>query len=114
MVSASPVPPAELSPKMEATLAVEMTCEPMTGTAWYEKLFEKLNLEGLSNWTPRNAAAARELVLVFHDIFAVDGNELGCMSTIQHEICTNDSEPLQRAVQVHSSTTFGGGTCLTP
>ena len=78
MVSASPVPPAELSPKMEATLGVEMACEPMTVTVQQEKLLKKLNLDGLSNWTPRNVAAVRELILAFHDIFALDGNELGC------------------------------------
>ena len=29
----------------------------------------KLNSDGLSNWTPQNAAAAKELVLAFHNIF---------------------------------------------
>ena len=95
MVSTSPVPPAELSPKMEATLAAEMGCEPMTVTAWQKKTPGKLNLDGLSNWTPRNAAAAREFILAFHDIFALDGNELGCMSAIEHKIHINNSEPFK-------------------
>ena len=93
MVSASPVPPTELSPEMEAALGAEMACEPMTVTAWQEKLLKKLNLDGLSNWTPTNAAAARELVLAFHGIFTLDRNKLGCKSAIKHKICTNDSEP---------------------
>ena len=94
LVSASPVPPMELSPEMEA-LGADTTGEPMTVAAWQEKLLEKLNLDGLSNWTPRNAAAARELILAFHDIFALDGNELGCTSAIGHKICINNSEPLK-------------------
>ena len=67
----------------------------MTVTSWQEKLLEKLNLDGLSNWTPRNVAAARELILTFHDIFVLDRNELGCMSAIEQEIHINDSEPFK-------------------
>ena len=93
VVSALLNPPAELSPKKEAGLGAETACEPMTVTTWQEKLLEKLNLDGLSNWTPRNAAAVSELSLAFHGIFALDGNELGCMSAIKHEICINDNEP---------------------
>ena len=61
-----------------------------------EKLLEKLNLDGLSSWTPRNAAVARELVLTFHDVFALDDNELGCTSVIEHEIRITDSEPFEK------------------
>ena len=84
LLSALPVPPVELTPKMEATLGTDAACEPMTVAAWQEKLLEKLNLDGLSNWTPRNVATARELILAFHDIFTLDGNKLGCMSAIEH------------------------------
>ena len=38
---------------------------------------------------------ARELVLTFHDIFALDDNELGCKSVIEHEIRITDSEPFK-------------------
>ena len=64
-------------------------------TMWQEKLLEKLNLDGLSNLTPWNAAAAWDLVLAFHDIFVLEGNELGCTSAIEHEICITDSEPFK-------------------
>ena len=52
-------------------------------------------MEGLSNWTPQNAAAAWDLVLDFHDIFTLKGNELGCTSAIEHEICITNSEPFK-------------------
>ena len=53
VVSASPVPSTELSSKMEATLGVEAVREHMSVTMQQEKLLEKLNLDGLSNWTPQ-------------------------------------------------------------
>ena len=39
-----------------------------------------------------NAATAWDLTLAFHDIFALEGNELGCTSAIEHEIHITDSE----------------------
>ena len=57
MVSALLVPPADLSLQIEAALGAETAHEPMIITAWQKKLLEKLNFDGLSNWTPRNVAA---------------------------------------------------------
>ena len=93
VVSALPVPPVELSPEMEATLGAEAQWEPMSVSA--KKLLEKLDLDGLSNWTPRNMATVREIFLAFHAIFTLDGNELGCTSAIEHEIHKNNSEPFK-------------------
>ena len=73
-VSTSPVPPAELSPEMEAALGTETMWEPMSVTTHQDKLHNKLNVDNLSNWTPWNVAAAKELILAFQDIFALDGN----------------------------------------
>ena len=39
--------------------------------------------------------AARELVLVYHDVFTLESNELGCTSAIEHEICIDNSEPFK-------------------
>ena len=60
---ASPVPTTELLPEMEATLGMESQPEPMSVAARQEKLLEKLNLDGLANWSPGNAAVVRELVV---------------------------------------------------
>ena len=84
---ASLVPPTELSPEMEAALGSEVKPEPMLVMARQEKLLEKLNLDGLAHSSPRNAVVARELVLAYHDVFALESNELGCTSAIKHEIC---------------------------
>ena len=44
---------------------------------------------------PENAVAARELVLAYHNVFASESNELGCTSTIEHEICIENDEPFK-------------------
>ena len=62
---------------------------------WQVKLLEKLDLSGLRNWAPRNAEVAEQLVLSYHDVFALDKNELGCTSAVEHEIHIIDSEPFK-------------------
>ena len=94
-MSVSPVPPTELLPEMEATLGMEARPEPMSVVARQEKLLEKLNLDGLAHWSSRNAAVVRELVLAYHDLFALESNESGCTSAIEHEIRMKNSEPLK-------------------
>ena len=95
VVSASLVPPTELSPEMEATLGMESRPEPLSVAARQEKLLEKLNLDGLAHWSPENAVAVRELVLAYHDVFVLESNELGCTSAIEHEICIENDEPFK-------------------
>ena len=56
---------------------------------------EKLNLDGLSEWTPLNAAIARELLLSYHDAFALEPDELRCTSAIKHEIHLSNEEPFK-------------------
>ena len=80
---------------MEAILGAEAEQKSMSVAERQEKLLEKLNLDGLSNWTPQNAAAAQDFVLAFHDIFALEGNKLDCTSVVEHEICITDSEPFK-------------------
>ena len=95
VVSASLVQPTELSPEMEAALGVESRPKPMLVAARQEKLLEKSNLDGLAHWSPENAVVARELVLAYHDVFALESNELGCTSVIEHKICIENDEPFK-------------------
>ena len=60
-----------------------------------EKLLERLNLDGLAHWSPGNAVAVRELALAYHDVFALESNELGCTSAIEHEIRIENDEPFK-------------------
>ena len=95
VVSASLVLPAELSPEMKAALGAESRPKPMSVATRQEKLLEKLNLDRLANWSLENAAAVRELVLAYHDVFALESNELGCTSAIEHEIRIENDEPFK-------------------
>ena len=56
---------------------------------------DKLKLDGLSEWSPCNAAIVTELLFSYHDTFALKSDELGCSSTFKHEICLNDDEPFK-------------------
>ena len=95
VVSTMLVPPTELSPEMEAALGKECRSEPLSVAARQEKLLEKLNLDGLAHWSPDNAVAVRELVLAYHDVFALESNELGCTSAIEHKIHIENDEPFK-------------------
>ena len=95
VVSALLVPPMELSPEIEAALGEEPRLEPLSVAARQEKLLEKLNLDGLAHWSPENAVAVRELVLAYHDVFALESNELGCTKAIEDEICIENDEPFK-------------------
>ena len=99
VMSASLVPLTELLPEMEAILGGESRPEPMSVVVRQEKLLEQLNLDGLYHWSPGNVAAARELVLAYHDVFALESNELGCTSAIEHEIRIENSEPFKEQFQ---------------
>ena len=94
-MSASLVPPVELSPEMEAALGAESQPKPLSVAARQEKLLEKLNLDRLAHWSPENVVAVRELVLAYHDVLALESNELGCTSAIEHEIRIENSEPFK-------------------
>ena len=67
----------------------------MSVMARQEELLEKLSLDGLAHWSPRNAVAARELVLAYHYVLTFESNKLGCTSAIEHEICIDNSEPFK-------------------
>ena len=95
LVSAMPIPPSMPALASGEAAALEAITEPLSMAEWQVKLLEKLDLSGLRNWAPRNAEAAEQLVLSYHNVFVLDKNELGCTSTVEHEICVIDSEPFK-------------------
>ena len=105
MVSTAPVLHVGLSPEREATIGAKAQWETMSLSRRQVKLLEKLNLDGLSNWSPKQCGHSQGTHPGLHDIFALDNNESGCTSTTKHEICINDSEPFKeqfRCIQHHS------------
>ena len=95
LVPATPVLPSAPALVSEGATALEAITEPLSMVERQVKLLEKLDLSGLKNWAPRNAEAAEQLVLPYHDVFALEKNELGCTSTVEHEIRIVDSEPFK-------------------
>ena len=95
LVPAKPVPPSTPALVSGAVTALEAIAEPLSMVDQQVKLLEKLNLSGLRNWVPRNAEVAKQLVLSYHNVFALDKNELGCTSTVEHEIHIVDSDPFK-------------------
>ena len=93
VISAMLAPPEETPSEQDEN--AQALKEHMTVQERQDKLLEKLNLDGLSEWTPCNAAIARELLLSYHDAFAIEPDELGCTSAIEHEICLSDDEPFK-------------------
>ena len=49
----------------------------------------------MADWSPENAAAVRELILAYHDVFVLESNELGCTSAIEHEIRIENGKPFK-------------------
>ena len=96
LVPATPILPSTPALVSEGATALEAVAEPLSMAEWQAKLLEKLDLSGLKNWAPRNAEAAEQLVLSYHDVFALEKNELGCTSAVEHEIHIVDSEPFKK------------------
>ena len=94
-----PILPSTPALVSEGVTALEAVAEPLSVAEWQAKLLEKLDLSGLKNWAPRNAEAAEQLVLSYYDVFALEKNELGCTSTVEHEICIVDSEPFKERLR---------------
>ena len=95
LVPALPILPSMPALVSEGVTALEANKEPLSMVERQVKLLEKLDLSGLKNWAPRNAEAAEQLVLSYHDVFALEKNELGCTSAVEHEIRIIDSEPFK-------------------
>ena len=93
VVSAMLTPPEETP--LEEAESMQAPKKQMTVQERQEKLLEKLDLDGLSEWSPRNAAIMRELLRSYHDTFALKSDELGCTSAIEHEIHLSDDEPFK-------------------
>ena len=67
-------------------------------------LFEKLNLKGPKTWSPKGAAAARELLAEYNDTFSLEPSRLGCIAAVKHKIKVTDDAPFKREVQKDPTT----------
>ena len=58
-------------------------------------LFEKWELSGLESWTEENKGRALDLLAEYHDIFALEDGEMGCIEATEHKIEVMDPKPLK-------------------
>ena len=86
----------------------------MSVQEWQEKLMDKLNLDGLNEWSSHNAAIVRELLLSYHDTFALKPDELGCTSAPSNMKFTSKMMNLSKNMfQAHTSAFTRRGSCIT-
>ena len=58
-------------------------------------LFRKLELSGLESWTEENTERALNLLAEYHDIFALEDGEMGCIKAAEHKIEVTDEKPFK-------------------
>ena len=96
LVPAMPVPPNTPALVSEGVTPLEAIAEPLSMVERQVKLLEKLDLSGLKNWAPRNAEAAEQLVLSYHNVFALERNELDCTSAVEQKSASLTVNPSRK------------------
>ena len=59
------------------------------------ELFEKLDLQGIVDWSETEQAEVHELMIEFQHLFALSDLELGCTSFVKHKIRVNNPVPFK-------------------
>ena len=59
------------------------------------KLFEKLDLKGIEEWSETEQAEVHELMTKFQHLFALSDLELGCTSLVKNRINVNNPVPFK-------------------
>ena len=62
---------------------------------WRKLLLEKLKLSGLDSWTEENKEKALNLLAGYHNIFALEDGEMGCIKAAEHKIEVTDPKPFK-------------------
>ena len=69
---------------------------PLISDKRSDKLFGKLNLEGLNDWPEDQQQKAVELLKEFHHLFVLDDLDMGCTSQVKHKIKLMNPEPFKQ------------------
>ena len=62
-------------------------------------LLKKLELSGLESWSKENKEKALNLLAKYHDIFALEDEEMGCTEAAEHKIKVTDLKPFKERPQ---------------
>ena len=60
-----------------------------------DKLFSLVDLTGCDQWSEKLKVEVRDLLAEFHDVFALEDNELGCTSQVKHKIKLTNEVPFK-------------------
>ena len=60
-----------------------------------EKLFSKVDLTGMSDWSDTQKSEVHDLMKNYHDLFALEDKELGKTSLVKHKIKLTDPKPFK-------------------
>ena len=58
-------------------------------------MFKKLELSSLKSWTGEKKERALNLLVEYHDIFALEDGEMGCTEAAEHKIKVMDQKPFK-------------------
>ena len=64
-----------------------------------EKCVESLNLKGIESWNEQQQQSARNLIIEYQHLFAMNLSELGKTSLVQHDIKLDDMMPFKEQYQ---------------
>ena len=97
MVATNVVPNKKLLPgTLEALNKIEINeVQSLFLEERRRKLFERLDLLGLESWMPGNKERALDLLLEFHDVFALEEGEMGCTEATKHHTEVTDPHPFK-------------------
>ena len=90
MVAANEVPETVVADGMVGALQTQMWAKEgraeLTIKERRKILFENLELSGLKSWTEENKEKALNLLAEYHDIFALEDEEMGCTEAAKIKI----------------------------
>ena len=64
-----------------------------------KKIFESLNLQGIESWNEQQQQSAKDLIIKYQHLFAMNLSELGKTSLVQHDIKLDDMTPFKESYQ---------------
>ena len=64
-----------------------------------EKLFSKLDLSGMDDWSPTQKESMRKVFEDYHHLFALEDLELGRTDLVKHVIKLDDPKPFRERYQ---------------
>ena len=103
MVAANEVPGTVVADGTVGTLQtrrwVKEGCAGLSVKERRKVLFEKLKLSGIESWTEENKDKALNLLVEYHDIFALEDGEMGCTKAAEHKIKVTGPRPFKERLR---------------